>query len=148
MTGPMMGSDAMNIDDFEQGLDRWGSDLTSWPDPERIAASALVERSVGARALMVQAQSLERWLDECRTHEAPRQLKERILAQLPRRDIWQRAADWFSSALWRPTLAGTGVLLLGFAAGVLLPATSQDTLLDDVAALAFTETYQELQDVE
>ena len=144
----MTGSDAMNVEDFEQGLDRWGSDLTSWPNPERTAALALVERSQRTRALMVQAQSLERWLDEGRAHQAPPQLMQRILDQLPRRDIWQRAADWFSSALWRPTLAGACALLLGFAAGILLPAAGQDTLVDDVAALAFTETYQELQDVE
>ena len=144
----MMGSDAPKIDDFEQGLDRWGSDLSSWPDPERTAALALVERSERARMLMVQAQSLERWLDEGRTHQAPPQLQQRILAQLSRRDIWQRAADWFASALWRPALAGTCALLLGFAVGVLLPAAGQDTLLDDVAALAFTDTYQELQDAE
>lgn len=136
----------MNIDDFEHGLDRWGPDLKSWPDPERTAASALVKGSEPARALVAQAWLLDRWLDAGRTHQAPAHLKQRILAQLPQRDIWQRSADWFSAALWRPTLAGVCALLLGFAAGALLPATSRDSLLDDVAALAFTETYQEFQD--
>jgi hypothetical protein len=92
----------LNIDDFEQGLDRWGSDLDSWPDPERDAASMLVERSERARALMVQGQALDGWLDEGRTHRAPMQLKQKILDQLPRPDIWQRAADWFASAFWPP----------------------------------------------
>jgi hypothetical protein len=137
---------ALHLDDFEHGLDRWGSDLTTWPDAERAAALALMENSERAQALMVEAQALERWLDEGRNHRAPPQLRQRILAQLPPRDVWQRAADWFATALWRPALAGACALLLGFATGALLPAASEDTLLDDVAVLAFTETYQELED--
>ncbi|NIP16357.1 MAG: hypothetical protein GWM88_17080 [Pseudomonadales bacterium] len=136
----------MNIDDFERGLDRWGTELTSWPDAERAAAQALLERSEPARSLAAQADAMERWLDEGRTHRAPAQLNQKILAQLPRPDIWQQAANWFSSALWRPTLAGACALLLGFALGALLPSTDQDGLVNDVAALAFTETYQESQD--
>lgn len=136
----------MNIDDFEQGLDRWGSDLDSWPDPERDAASMLVERSERARALMVQGQALDGWLDEGRTHRAPMQLKQKILDQLPRPDIWQRAADWFASAFWPPALTGACALLLGFATGTLLPAANEETLIDDVAGLAFTETYLEFED--
>ena len=136
----------MNLDDFEHGLDRWGTELTSWPDADRAAALALLERSEPARALVAQAEAMEQWLDEGRTHRAPVQIKQKILAQLPRPDIWQRAADWFTSALWRPTLAGACALLLGFALGALLPSTDEDGLLNDVAALAFTETYQESQD--
>ncbi len=136
----------MNVDELEHGLDRWGSDLDSWPDEERKAALALLERSERARALLVHGRALDGWLDEGRTHRAPAQLKQKILAQLPRADIWQRAADWFASALWRPALAGACALALGFATGTLLPTESEDTLIDDVAGLAFTETYLEFED--
>ena len=105
----------MNVDELEHGLDRWGSDLESWPDEERKAALALLERSERARALLVHGRALDGWLDEGRTHRAPAQLKQKILAQLPRADIWQRAADWFASALWRPALAGACALALAHA---------------------------------
>ncbi len=49
----------MNLDRFAHLLDVFGSDLTRWPDAERIAAEELLGDSESARSLLAEAAELD-----------------------------------------------------------------------------------------
>jgi hypothetical protein len=132
----------MNTQTFAEYLDRWGSDLDSWPSAQQSAARELLLTSKRAMRLRDEAQAMDRWLVSATNHQAPSDLARRIIDQLPAQDPWQRIVDWFSAALWRPALAATCMLLVGFVAGIALPQSNDDSMLDDLSMLAFNPTYE------
>lgn len=137
---------AMTSDEFGDCLDRWGTNLEDWPSSPRAAGTALLASSQQARELLAEAQRLDRWLADSRDHRATLGLERRILERIPQQDLLQHTVDWFSTTLWRPALAATCMLLLGFAVGLALPGAGNDVMADDVSMLAFSATYEEIDD--
>jgi hypothetical protein len=138
----------MNTDEFADCLDRWGSDLEHWPAPQQASGRALMAASASARALLADAQHLDQWLASGAEHQVSFGLERKILEQIPSQDFLQQVVDWFSAALWRPTFAATCALLVGFMSGLALPELNDDALLDDVSMLAFSASYEELNDAQ
>ena len=138
----------MNIEEFAECLDRWGSDLGRWPSLQQSAGRSLLAASERADELLAEAQRLDRWLAGAADHEAPVGLQRRILAELSGQDLLQRLVDWFSAALWRPALGATCMLLLGFTLGVALPEGRDDSMLDTVGMLVFSADYEDLTDAQ
>jgi hypothetical protein len=68
----------MNLNEFQDLIDRWGQGISGWPDPQRQAAVDLVARSADARTLLEEAQMLRNLLSAPRLH-APAELVHRIL---------------------------------------------------------------------
>lgn len=136
----------MDTQEFADCLDRWGSDLEIWPPPQRAAGKGLLAASEIAIELLAEAHHLDRWLASTADHQAPIGLERRILNQLATRDSLQRALDWFSAALWRPALAATCMLLVGFTIGIAIPEFDDELMLDDVSMLAFNTAYGETDD--
>ena len=131
----------MNTQAFAECLDRWGSDLDSWPSVHQTAARELLITSKRAAELLGQAHAMDRWMGSATGHQAPMGLARKIIDRIPAQDPWQRAVDWFSAALWRPALAAACMLFVGFAIGLALPF-DDDVMLDDVSMLAFNLTYE------
>ena len=78
----------MNIEDFEDGLDRYGADLDAWPEELSTAAHALIASndpvSFRASELVRATVDLDTLLTGASTtaHPAPPYLRNRILANL------------------------------------------------------------------
>ncbi|MCZ6710705.1 MAG: hypothetical protein O7B25_10105 [Gammaproteobacteria bacterium] len=132
----------MNTETFTECLDRWGSELDSWPSAQQSAAKELLITSKRATQLLGEARAMDRWLASAADHQAPSGLAAKIIDQIPGQDSWQSLLDWFSAALWRPALAAACMLLLGFATGLALPRINDDSMLDDLSMLAFNPTYE------
>ena len=140
----------MTIDEFNDNLDRWGSELEAWPVPARSQGAALLKESTQARRQYAHAQRIDTLL--ATEHRAPPTMRHQILQQLPRAqapvdDIWQRLADWFAGALWKPSLAAACLLALGFTAGITGDVEDlTDSDLEEASMLAFSDNYQEIDD--
>ena len=136
----------MNIDEFNDGLDRWGSRTERWPEPDRSAATALLEQSEAARRQLAQAELADQLL-AADHHPAPHHLRQQILQQLEGDDMVQRLADWFAAALWKPVLAAACMLALGFSIGFGgAGERPPDNELHQVSLLTFSYDYQEIDD--
>lgn len=70
----------MDIEEFEDWLDRLGDDLSKWPEPQQQAARALLAESSAARTLMNETQALSRML-RSPSVRAPVGLADRIVMQ-------------------------------------------------------------------
>ncbi len=131
--------------ELSAALDRWGSNLDSWPTSAREQAKRLLGSSPEAIHLMRESAALETALAELREHRATPGLNNRILGQLPTRDGLQRMVDWLTGALWRPALAAAVPLALGFILGTMIPEEDSQ-LADELSLLVFSSTYEELED--
>lgn len=131
--------------ELAEALDRWGSDLDDWPNSAASEARRLLQSSPEAARLMQETAALEIELTQLREHRATPGLDERILAELPVRDGIQRILDWLTGALWRPALAATIPLALGFILGTTIPEEDSQ-LADELSLLVFSTTYEELED--
>jgi hypothetical protein len=104
----------MTIERLTELLDAYGAQPERWPDGERTAMRALLERSAEARAHLAAAADLDALLDRAVTAAPAPDLAARILAAAPRRTTVPRQAGRRS---W-PRLAA--VPLLAAAAGLAL----------------------------
>ena len=105
----------MDIDDFEDSLDRYGADSSQWPETVRSQAPSLLASSTHAQDLLAETKRLDQALnDALPAAPAPLGLKTRILANLPRRDPW---LEWLRVKTWRPLALACVPLALGFAVG-------------------------------
>ena len=134
----------MNVEEFAEHLDRWGSEIGSWPEQTRSAAEQLLNTSAAASEIHAQAVHVDSLLTE--VLPAPPALQQQILDALPADDGWQRLADWFATALWKPTLAACCALLVGFAIGQVSNDGLTSSELDEVSMLGLMDTYEEMED--
>ena len=70
----------MNIEEFEDCVDRYGEDVASWPSPERERGTALVRSSLAARGIVSQAKLLRAAVTGAVPVRAPSGLADRIVA--------------------------------------------------------------------
>ncbi|MCZ6888155.1 MAG: hypothetical protein O7H39_06635 [Gammaproteobacteria bacterium] len=154
----------MNMEQFEDCLDKHGSDIGRWPRDLAVAAQRLLAGSELARTARGEARGMDRLLrDALQTYE-PEGLKQRILAKVaadagaadapnlrpselesgaPRGDERSREhswVDWLTAAIWRPVALAMIPLSLGFAAGLNFPEVDGSDLEDAVVLMAFTDT--------
>jgi hypothetical protein len=103
-------------------LDAYGADRTRWPEAERTGAWALIESNSAARALYDEACALDDLLGKASAIEPSPELKAEILAAAARtrQESWI-AALWPFGAAWKPASALAAAIMLGIAAGVVLP---------------------------
>ena len=133
----------MNLEEFGQALDRWGSAITDWPEPTRQAAQQLLQSSAAARELHQQAEHVDVLLAE--VLPAPPALQQQIIRAVPTDDVWQRLADWFATAIWKPALAASCALLVGFVLGQSSAGGLTSNELDAVSMLGLMDTYEEIE---
>ena len=130
--------------DFENLLDRFGTDLAGWPADDRLAATTLLRRSATARALLAEARQLQTAFDALPTPTLPAGLRARIVANAQRRPSW---LDWLTTNTWRPASLACIPLLLGFAIGTGFADDTAD--LEDSVLVAFSDpTFADFQVLE
>ncbi len=140
----------MNIEDFEDGLDRYGADLDAWPEELSTAAHALIASndpvSFRASELVRATVDLDTLLTGASTtaHPAPPYLRNRILANLEHAeevDPVGRLLRWFGDSLWRTAITALLPLIVGFGAGVFTEGQSDN--LAEIDGLVYSENMQE-----
>lgn len=131
----------MLLEDFEDGLDEYGTDLKDWPDGLRVAALALLERSGEARQFFEDEKRLDAALlaSANRPVTAPAGMADRIvlkamdtspapspilaaLAPRVRETLLERTMAWARTQFSDVGLRYAAILLFCFAGGL---ATSQ-----------------------
>lgn len=142
----------MTLDTFIEHLDRYGPDLDRWPVAVRPSGRAFEASSKQAAAAVAEARRLAEILAGLPDRPAPAHLAARIAARaVPGEDLWTRLDAWFRRALWRPALAASVPLALGFVLGLSDPQgadTDDAYLLETIALLPFSQRFEELPDEE
>jgi hypothetical protein len=128
----------MNLQQFNDLLDRRGAHLDAWPEPDRIAARELLQRDPEAAAALRVAEAVDAHLTTLRAHRAPAGLAGRITASIDRnvRSGW---LEPLFRPLWRPALLALLPVAAGFVLGLQLPADTEGQLPETLLALAFDE---------
>ena len=134
----------MNESTFNDLLDHHGADLSRWPPDLMAAAEALLQRSEVAQRSHVAARSIERVAGELAAVNIPAGLQARILVRVAEPDVWNRLADWFQAALWRPVAAAALPLLMGFLIGLQSPPPTDTALLAELSALPLASTIEDM----
>ena len=118
----------MDVEEFEDLVDRLGEDVSLWPSPSRDAATVLLRQSAEARDIQARAKLMRRALAAAPAAKAPSGLADRIVARAiahsppqPERHVPPPAAMRAPAFFMQPAV----VLSLCFAVGMtvgLLPA--------------------------
>ena len=136
----------MTLDEFQDGLDAYGADLSDWPEDQVAAARGLLDRSSAARAALAQAESLDAGLDALLATPvaAPSGLADRIMLRaeiaptdaeilpFPRRAATPAPQLPAKAGWWPPqraTVVAFAAMVVCFVGGILtvqtvFPATS------------------------
>ena len=137
----------LNLSRLEQLLDAYGGNPASWPEHERSAALALIERDPKARKLHAAAQALDGKLDLSDLQEAvSAQLRARVL-EIPIKHAPQAPAHAPRFGLF--ALFAMVPCVLGFVTGNLWLDPSSDTDDDwsELAELAYLSAPAEPADL-
>jgi hypothetical protein len=125
------GKSPMRLDQFDDGLLRWGSDLARWPAMERERAEALLAESADARALLAEDRALAGTLAAAlavpiRSEQVVARVQQALAARRER-GFWTRLLNPLPLVLGAAT-----AVAIGAAAAILLPVAmglDPDTLL-------------------
>lgn len=141
----------MTAPEFEQALDRWGTDLDAWPQADAECAQTLLARDRQARHLLEAARNVDAFLGGLREHVPPAHLQARIIAHAAAAgpDPVEQVVGWLTARLWRPALGAMLLATAGFLAGVTVTEPAVDPgLAEDVMSLAFSDIYAEVEDAQ
>ena len=133
---------------FIDVLDAYGSDHNQWPYEEREQLEHLLANSNHAQQLFREAATLDAMLDQFTVPDAGLEVRNQIVDKIPfgKTGFTERFLDWVFPAgpelLWRPALAITLPLLVGFALGLATPepAESLDAWEEDIYLVGVQQT--------
>ena len=126
----------MTNEEFQECLDRYGTNLERWPAERRGPGRACADTSEGRRRLDA-ARAFDALLAETLAVPEPLGLKARILVHVNAEGRLIDMMSWLFAPLWRPIALAAAPLALGFTLGFTYPET--DGLEEAVAIIAFTE---------
>lgn len=137
--------------DFEQALDRWGSELDAWPDGAGDEARALLAADPEAARQLSAARRVDGFLLELRRHHPTAGLPARVTKRVAEAaaDPADRLLGWLGARLWRPALIALVVTTAGFLAGAMVGSPAVDPqLAEAVTTLAFNDIYAEVENAQ
>ena len=129
----------MNSSEFEDYLDRFGSDLTVWPAMLGEEARQLLKSDETVQAVYQAALDMDELLADTMQVSVPLGLRTRVLAQVenaPKRTL----LDQWLQFMWKPIVAGVLPLVVGFSLGVVEPdnLTEIENSLADVTFVEYS----------
>jgi len=133
---------------FVEILDAYGSDHNQWPNEERKQLEQLLAKSNQAQQLFKEAAKLDAMLDQFTVPDVSPEVRNQVVDGIPfgKTGITERFLDWLFPAgpelLWRPALAITLPLLVGFALGLATPepAESLDSWEEEIYLVGVQQT--------
>ena len=114
----------MEMSQFVQLLDEYGSDIDRWPDLYREQANTLLARDVNAQQLMQAQVALEQLIDDAMYVPIPVGLANRVAKQVINRPR-SIEFNWIKT-IGKVLLIGVLPLMAGFALGLTNQDSSQD----------------------
>lgn len=129
----------MDEREFEALLDCHGPTLEKWPNHVVAEATALLSKSPQVKQAYDQAMKLEQLLSSLMLVPETRDLKPEILdvvAQDVQPVPW---IEWLTGGLWKPAMAATVPLLLGFAVGFATTSSDMKTSEDEIVFFSSAE---------
>ncbi|MDK1022736.1 MAG: hypothetical protein QGD92_00720 [Gammaproteobacteria bacterium] len=125
---------------FIEVLDAYGSDHDRWPKEDREQLEALLATSRHAQQLLKETAKLDSILDQFTVSDISQEVRKHVVDAIPftKSGITERLLDWLfpegPEFLWRPALAVTLPLLIGFILGLvaLEPAEPLDNWEEDI----------------
>lgn len=127
----------MTLEQFEDCLDRYGSEVSRWPDGNALAAEALLEQSDSARLMLEDALLLDDTLDAFEIAPPSAAFEASLLDLAPKPQQAKRGhggvMSWFS--LRGFTMAAAGLACAAF--GFIVSLQSMNTIQTEAEADAF-----------
>jgi hypothetical protein len=138
-------ADRIDIERFRALVESYGVAPARWPEAERQAASALLDVSAEARALVDAEAGLDAALDQVPALAPSAALMGRILRALPGPGPSWRDLVFGAMPVWRPATAFALALLLGLGFGWTgaWPPVAPTPVEIDIAAIAFPSNGEE-----
>ena len=136
---------SMDIEQFENELDRFGADFDAWPESLRREAERLQASDERAVELVAATRLMTTTLDDLTVPAPSPTLGRRILDQAFEETTKRESApsmvdqviDWLTGAFWRPVSLAFVPLILGFTIGLNVQEDVTD-FESEVTILAFT----------
>lgn len=131
---------AASLSRFVEILDAYGSDRNRWPKEDREQLELLLATSPHAQQLLKETAKLDSMLNQFAASEISQEVRKQVVDAIPfgKSGFAERLLDWLfpegPEFLWRPALAVTLPLLIGFVLGLvtLEPAESLDNFEEDI----------------
>lgn len=134
----------MNKEQFQQFAESYGSDLNRWPDAIRAEADQDLANQPTWQALLDREGGLDQHLDQYQINTDITALEARISKQaFEQMSLLDRIFAWISpdAALWRPALAASIPILIGFVLGSSLNFDEQYTIEEELELIQFEVSY-------
>lgn len=136
----------MRMSRFERLLDAHGADLSRWPDADRAAGERLLAESAEARALVADAERLDRMLRDGLAAGAAsarlRQAVRDIPLENPHKPAPVRGWSWSVGLAWGSGFAAVAAsAVLGFVVGMAELPTAQPEPEADIAGLVYGPSF-------
>jgi hypothetical protein len=133
---------------FIEVLDAYGGDQNRWPVEEREQLLLLLAKNSQAQRMLEEAVKLDTMLNQFTVAEPGQEVRDRAIDAIPfgKSGLTERLLDWLfptgPELLWRPALAFTLPLLVGFMLGLtsLEPTDSLDSWEEDIYLVGIQET--------
>jgi hypothetical protein len=125
----------MTLEEFEAALDLYGASIANWPEAQRLAAAAVLERSAEARTMLATAKEVATLLAKTRTGPTTRPDRIVAIATAQKQQRPPAPALRLPRTGWRYA-ACVAIALIGFALGV-ADGLLQEAPLEPILTLAF-----------
>ena len=126
----------MNERNFEELLNRHGSDLSVWPEHLRNEANELLSENTTAHAMLNAQATVDQVLNDVMVVPKPYSLEQRVMARFAGRKRWFELGQ-FSAFFWKPAFAAAFSLAFGFYLG----AANQELPIDLAEDLTYVTFY-------
>ena len=126
----------MNEQNFEDLLDRHGSDLSLWPENVREKAHELLAQSPAARSMLNAELIVDNFLSDAMVVPNADRLEQKIMARFAAQKR-RFAFDQWRAFFWKPAFAATCSLAFGFYLG----AANQELPVDLAEDLTYVTFY-------
>ncbi len=126
----------MNEQNFEDLLDRHGSDLSLWPENVREDAHELLTQSPAARSMLNAEMIVDKVLSDAMVVPNADRLEQKIMARFAAQKR-RFAFDQWLAFFWKPAFAATCSLAFGFYLG----AANQELPVDLAEDLTYVTFY-------
>ncbi len=135
---------------FAEILDAYGSDIKRWPAEDQRQMEQLLASSHQARELLEETAKLDSLLDQFTVPDINGEVRNLIIGAIPisKSGIIEKLLAWIipqsPKFLWKPALAMTLPLLVGFVVGFVAlgtyPVESMDSWEEDIYLVGVQET--------
>ena len=126
----------MTHTEFENFLDRYGSNIDDWPEIYQSQASVLVQETPHLRSLLLRQATIENQI-QLMNKKAPSSLRRKIVNQIKTTEPMDVFINWLSFSLVRTTIALIVPVFIGMGLGSVVG--SGEHLQSEMDTISYTQ---------